>query len=163
MHDIHEAGPEDLDCLEPLWNELYAHQRAHGMLLDIPPNGFALWRQSLVDILGRFAAVWLARQESALSGFIACRLRNVPSYLGGGLAGFISEVYVRDAYRGQGVSRQLLGAVHAWLRARDIRRAELQVLAGNPAALAAYEHMGWKAELVQMVCGLDQEPLKTAL
>jgi ribosomal protein S18 acetylase RimI-like enzyme len=148
---IHSAEAADLPTLEPLWLELYTHQSEHGMLLQIPSDGYMQWSQSFSSVLGRFAAIFRATADGAPVGFLACRVRSLPAYLGGFLVGFISEVYVRKAYRRQGAGRRLLDAALGWFAEQDIRRVELQVLASNTAAIDAYRRLGWQPELYQMV------------
>lgn len=148
---IHEADVAMLERVGPLWTALYEHQSAHGMLVQVPPNGFQLWRDGLRSLLGRFAVVWVAERGGAVVGFLCGRVRVLPSYFGGGNVGFVSDVYVSPECRGGGIGRRLLGTAIEWYEGRGIRRVELQVIAGNPGARELYLDMGWKDELVQMV------------
>ncbi len=144
-----EAG--ELDRLGPMWKALYELQAEQGMLLAVPPDGFDLWRGSLEGVLGRFAAVFAAAIDGEPVGFVACRVRGVPAYFGGGLAGFISEVFVAEAFRRRGVARRLIDAAVAWCAEQGISRVELQVMRENHDAQEAYKKLGWVAELTQMV------------
>lgn len=144
-----EAG--ELEALKPLWEDLYAHQVAHGMHVRVPVDGYAQWSKGLRPLLGRYARVWAARLDGQPEGFLCARLRNQPPHFGSEPTGFISDVYVSPALRRQGVGRRLLQAALDWFDAQDLRRVELQVIAGNPEARALYLELGWQDELVQMV------------
>jgi GNAT superfamily N-acetyltransferase len=166
---IRHVMEEDWPRLAPLWLRLYEHQRAHGMLLELPPDAFELWRASLQPLLGRFALVLLAEWRGAAEssdsaggsglaeataaplGFLAGRVRSQPPYFGGQPAGFLSELFVEEAQRGRGVAGALLDASVEWFAARGVVRVELQALVGNPSAREFYRRRGWKEELVQMV------------
>jgi|ERR1043166_4898256 GNAT superfamily N-acetyltransferase len=168
-HIIRHVTEGDWPRLAPLWLRLYEHQRAHGMLLELPPDAFELWRASLQSLLGRFAFVLLAEQQRAAEssdsaggsrltgattapvGFLAGRVRSQPPYFGGQLAGFVSDVFVEEAQRGRGVAGALLDASVEWFAARGVVRVELQVLVGNAVAREFYRRRGWKEELVQLV------------
>lgn len=121
------------------------------MTLALPADAFERWRDSLEPLLGRFGFVLLAESEGELLGFLAGRVRSQPPYFGGQPAGFVSDVFVEEAHRRQGVADALLAAAAKWFEERDIRRVELQVLVGNSDAREFYRRRGWKEELVQMV------------
>jgi GNAT superfamily N-acetyltransferase len=168
-HIIRHVTEEDWPRLAPLWRRLYEHQRAHGMLLELPPDAFELWRASLQPLLGRFAFVLLAEPRGAAEcsdpaggsglagataaplGFLAGRVRSQPPYFGGQPAGFVGELFVEEAQRGRGVAGALLDASVEWFAERGVARVELQVLVGNTSAREFYRRRGWKEELVQVV------------
>ena len=168
-HLIRHVAEDDWPRLRPLWQRLYEHQRAHGMMLELPSDAFELWRASLQPLLGRFAFVLLAEEQNladgsgltdgpglavgpgALLGFVAGRVRSQPSYFGGQPAGFVSELFVEEAQRSRGVARALLDESVKWFGERGVGRIELQVLVDNAEAREFYRRRGWKEELVQTV------------
>lgn len=145
------ADAASLASVQTLWTALYMHQTAHGMIVSIPPNGFALWRDGLRPLLNRFATVWIAEEKGQPVGFLCGRERVLPGYFGGGSVGFISDVFVAEAHRGRGIGRRLMAAAMDSYRAKNIKRLELQVVAGNPDARRLYLELGWRDELTQMV------------
>jgi len=149
--EIRLALPDEIRALERLWHDLYAHQAEHGMLLRLPAEAFEAWVQSIAPLLGRFSIVVVAVDAGEYAGFVAGRTRNLPPYFGVGQVGAISEVFVAERWRKAGVGRQLVERAVDWYRAQGISRVELQVVSGNPQAMAFYERMGWRQELVQMV------------
>jgi GNAT superfamily N-acetyltransferase len=148
---IRFGEPEDLPALEPLWLALYEHQRQAGMLLAPPPGAFLEWQGSLAPLLGRFACLVVAERGGRPVGFLAGRVRSVPLYFGGQAVGFVSDVYVDDRERGQGLGEAILDRALGWFREQGLSRVELQVLAGNTGARVFYRRLGWVEELVQMV------------
>jgi len=146
-----EGTAEDLTALGELWRTLYQHQRRDGMSVEVPADGFERWAESMAPALGRFTSLHVAVEQGRVIGFVAGRVRTLPPYFGGGLTGFISEVFVSEAYRGQGVASKLVGEAVGWFRDSGIARVELQVIAGNDAARRLYARLGWRDELRQMV------------
>ncbi|HKP37465.1 MAG TPA: GNAT family N-acetyltransferase [Pyrinomonadaceae bacterium] len=148
---IRELTAGDWRPLERLWNSLYEHQRAHGMLLEVPPQGYELWIKSLQPLLGRFAFVFVAEESNSIVGFLAGRLRAAPSQFGGAQLGHVSEVFVSDSHRQRGIGGALLTAATDWFRKRGIRHVDLPVLANNLAGREFYRSHGWIEDVVQMV------------
>jgi GNAT superfamily N-acetyltransferase len=155
---IRLATASELPRLEPLWRELYEHQRQHGMRLAVPEQGFQTWQETIEALLDRFAAVVVAEEEGAINGFASCRLRVLPPYFGGALVGSIGEVCVGAASRRGRVGRRLIEEALAWFRGQGVRRVELQVLADNPDARRFYRELGWREELVQMIWDDENGP-----
>lgn len=77
-------------------------------------------------------AVWLAEEADAPVGHLVLALSFSMEY--GGLRGFIDDLYVRPAARGQGAGAALLTAAQDGARARGLR--VLQVETGQPPHLA---------------------------
>jgi len=57
----------------------------------------------------------------------------------------VADFFVRDAERGAGVGRALLGAAEQFTAARGLMRLTVNVLSGNSGALAAYARLGFTA------------------
>jgi len=148
---IRPGSSDEVLRLESLWLRFYEDQKSRGMLLDLPADAFSRWTESYIPILGRFACLFVAEINGELIGFLAGRIRSLPPYFGGGQAGFISDVYVADAHRGQGLGRQLVLLATRWFQGLGLTRIELQVVRNNTPALEFYRQLGWSEELIQMV------------
>lgn len=156
---IRAGGPEDLPALRPLWEALYRLQREQGMRLRTPPDGFDRWAASQSAGLGRLSLLLIAEADGRAVGFLAGRVRLIPPWFGGGQAGFVSEVFVDESRRGEGIGTRLLDEAIAWFRQNGIRRVELQVLTQNTGARELYRRLGWTEELVQMVWDEPPDPV----
>jgi GNAT superfamily N-acetyltransferase len=141
----------DLGRLRTDWEELFLLQYQQGLSLRAPTDGFDLWLASIEPLLGRYAVVAGAEKDGEIVAFVAGRFRNAVPYLGGQSAGYVSEVFTRDAFRNHGLGAQLLDMVVDWFRLQGISRVELHVAAGNPNGLRFYQRHGWKTELLQLV------------
>lgn len=148
---IRLADADDLHRVETMWTALYEHQQQNGMLIQLPVNAFDLWVSSIKPLLGRFAWLFIIEKNGELTGFLAGRVRSLPPYFGGAQVGFISEVYVSDDHRQQGLGERLVMTAMEFFSERGLARVELQVIMNNPAARKLYQRLGWSEELVQMV------------
>lgn len=134
-----------------MWVELYIHQKEHGLVADVPPGAFDEWSRSLASVVGRFGFVAVASVDDQDVGFCAGRMRPMPTYYGGGYAGYISDVFVDPSSRGLGIGRILVDAGVRWFRERDVLRLELHVVWRNERALQFYRRLGWIEDVVQLV------------
>lgn len=148
---IRAAKPADIFVVEPLWLALYKHQKEHGMLLDLSASSFSQWAEAMKPALGRFTCLFIAQRNAEAIGFLAGNLKTLPPYFGGHLIGFVSEVFVSDAYRGMQIGHDLIETALQWFKAQRAHRVELQVVINNSRARKLYSKLGWTEELVQMV------------
>jgi ribosomal protein S18 acetylase RimI-like enzyme len=58
--------------------------------------------------------------------------------------GYIWGVYVQPAWRGQGISEQLMEACIRWAKERSLRLVKLGVITTNPAAINSYIRVGFR-------------------
>ena len=69
--------------------------------------------------------------------------------------GYVGFMFVKDEHRGKGISKKILSAIFEWFKSRGIKETRLQVYQDNPSAIKAYEKVGFKKNLVEMLHYLD--------
>lgn len=69
--------------------------------------------------------------------------------------GYVGFMFVKDKYRGRGVSKQILDTIFDWFRLHGIKETRLSVYYNNPSAIKAYEKVGFKKNLIDMLHYLD--------
>jgi ribosomal protein S18 acetylase RimI-like enzyme len=87
------------------------------------------------------AAPFLAIADGEPAGFIGFRFRRRLNHAT--FEGWISDLVVRDRFRGRGIGRALLAATIAEWRLRGSHRLELEVAYSRTAARALYEAAGF--------------------
>ncbi len=65
--------------------------------------------------------------------------------------GYVGFIYVVKEYRGQGISQLILTEVFNWFKSKNIKETRLQVYQDNPSAIKAYEKVGFKKNLIEML------------
>lgn len=85
--------------------------------------------------------IFTAEAEGALAGMAGVYRPSAPKARHSGM---VWGVYVRPAWRGQGLSEGLVNACVAWARAQGITILRLAVITENTAAIRAYVRCGFR-------------------
>jgi ribosomal protein S18 acetylase RimI-like enzyme len=141
------ATEADFPALAGMYEELNAYFYQVGYLLPRLENVGELWLDSFRRTLGRFSNVFVAEQDGRLLGFHLCRLKRLPAYRSGLMAGEVSDVWVEAEARRSGVGEKLVQAGLAWMRQQGVHSVEVQVLSQNEGSLMFFERLGFKLEV----------------
>lgn len=79
-----------------------------------------------------------------------CTAQILVSTAEGGIAALIEDLVVEDAYRGEGIGKELLLSIEGWAIARGVRRLQLLADQNNTRALEFYRKMDWK--VTELIC-----------
>ncbi len=71
--------------------------------------------------------------------------------------GYLSNIYVKETHRGQGIAKMLIDTLIYWFNQKNIKHVELTVDVRNPAAINAFEKQGFKEFLKRMKLTLDSK------
>jgi ribosomal protein S18 acetylase RimI-like enzyme len=81
-------------------------------------------------------------------GMVTAQL--VVSTAEGAKSAWVEDMVVAQAYRAQGIGRQLLQAVLSWSKTQGATRAQLLVDMDNESAIGYYSHLGWQVSKMNM-------------
>ncbi|MET1256471.1 GNAT family N-acetyltransferase [Aliikangiella maris] len=70
---------------------------------------------------------------------------------------FLGFMFVKPAYRGQGVNQLLTDGLIQWSRSKGLKEIRLQVYNENAGAIRAYEKSGFSRHLIEMRLNLDEQ------
>ena len=65
--------------------------------------------------------------------------------------GFIGFIYVKDAFRGNGIGKLIINTICDWFKTKDISEVRLTVYTKNHTAIKAYEKIGFEKNIVEML------------
>ncbi len=150
---IEAARPADVPMLLTLIGELAEFERlAHEVAVTAEGLGEALFGARPV------CEAVVARAGAEVAGF-AIYFRNFSTFAGReGL--FLEDLYVRPAFRGQGIGRSLLEHVAGVAAARGCGRMEWSVLNWNRRAVGFYEALGARPVNDWTIYRLDRAALE---
>jgi ribosomal protein S18 acetylase RimI-like enzyme len=145
---IRRAGPADRAALRDAIIELQEYERR---LSDTRRPGEEIADAYLARMESRAAqgcSILIAEAGGAFVGFVTCQLREV-DYIAetpnSNRFGYISDICVLPAWRGQRIARLLLEAAEQYLAPHGITRLRINVLANNTPACRSYENAGFGA------------------
>jgi ribosomal protein S18 acetylase RimI-like enzyme len=131
--ELRPFGRDDLADALALARELY------GLDADAGTEPFRPAFEALVNDAD--ATPFLALADEQVAGFIVHRLRRRLNHAT--FEGWISDLFVRERFRGRGIGRALLAAAIAEWRLRGGHALELEVAYERTAARALYESAGF--------------------
>ncbi|MHA7059903.1 N-acetyltransferase family protein [Aquimarina sp. M1] len=70
--------------------------------------------------------------------------------------GYIGFMYVKEAYRGKGISQQIINYLSNWFETKDMEEIQLDVYDQNQRAIKAYQKAGFEKYLVRMRINLKK-------
>jgi GNAT superfamily N-acetyltransferase len=132
------ANPNDLPALIKLLDTLFSIEQ------DFAPQP-EKQRRGLERLLAdpERACIMVARDKAGRAIAMASA-QLVISTAEGAPSAWVEDVVVSDAYRGQGLGKQVLAALLDWARGQGATRAQLLADLDNTPALAFYDHLGWQ-------------------
>lgn len=146
MISYRNATEDDFPTLMAMYEKLNAFFYGVGYRLPHPENVGQAWLDSFRRTLGRFSQVFVAEVDGEVVGFMLCRVKRVPAYMGGVLVGELSDMWIEEKGRRQGIGDMLSRLALDWLRAQEVHSVEIQVLRDNEASWKLYERMGFQLE-----------------
>lgn len=104
--------------------------------------------------------VLVAERDGVVIGYLYASLEGTSWRDLRGPCGFVHDVYVDEAARGQGVGRRLVEAAVEWIRGHGMTEVVLWSKSGNAPAQRLFAALGFRPTLLEMT--LDVEPDETA-
>lgn len=124
------------------------------------PGGEAIADDYIAEMLNRCrsceGSVLVADDDGDIAGYVTVLNRVQSDDLDDGDIefGLVSDLLVRDAYRGRGLGRDLVQAAEAFAISNDVQWLRISVMAGNHGARELYSSMGYDEIYVELEKGL---------
>lgn len=141
---IRKLQENDIDGLCRLWGE-FARMRegmtSRRILNDDAADYFFGYATGLLQ---RKDTLTLIAEDNhkAIGYLIATKQRRPPIYHHTRVA-YLSDTYVDDSHRGQGILRRFMNELQAWCAAEGITAIDVQIFEGNQDAMAIYKKLGF--------------------
>jgi len=132
---IRSARASDFQALLGLIREYY---RYDGLTFVAGSIGPALRKLLRDESLGH---VWMIHQGRDAAGYVILTFNYDLEFEG--MQGIVTDLFLREKYRGRGLGKQALDCVEEYCRSRAIAAIELQVERENKAAHAFYRKRGF--------------------
>ena len=137
MLTFRDITPADHDLVLPMVADFY---RTDAVDHEVP-----------VEIMERSFAACADPNEPLLRGVLVCQGEEIVGYVYltfcysaevGGRCVFIEEIFLKEAFRGRGLGKEIM----AWMEKEypEVRRFRLEVTQVNKSAIRLYEGSGYK-------------------
>jgi ribosomal protein S18 acetylase RimI-like enzyme len=141
---VRRAGPEDLERLLDLWQEMMGYHAR----LDRRFMPAAEGRQAFRPTVEGWMAddewqVLVAEADGQIVGYSIGHVAEINPVLAPPGFGHITDSCASPQWRRHGVGRRLFKAMSAWFRRRGLAAAQVNVAALNPTAQAFWRAMGF--------------------
>jgi len=142
---IRPATKEDIPAIRELWKEFMDFHKAR--------EPFFARVDDAHDDFGRFMVnnldqddwlILVAAAGDQIIGYGSATIMSYPPIYADPRYGYIQDVAVTEAYRGQGVGQQIFARMITWFREKNISRLELEVAVTNEVSQAFWRKMGFK-------------------
>ena len=142
------------ELLLNLFEDAIAHDRS----LDRAGAGAAIDRL-FERIAGCDGAVIVAERDGAVIGHMFLVFDRMGPYVRDDMRDYalVADMFVRAAYRGQGVAQALLAEAERLATARGVPRLMIGVLAGNDRAERIYRHYGFTPYALELAKPLPRQ------
>ena len=120
------------------------------------PSGESIADDYLVEMFmqcRQFAGcVFVCEQETIVAGYITVHTQYVSEDIDDGPRkfGFISDVFVAQGHRGEGIGKALLNHAQAYAREKGVSEMMIGVLASNKQARSLYESLGFEEFAIKL-------------
>ena len=146
MTTIHlrRATKADLPAIIELWKEFMDfHKRRNPFFSRLPDAHEDFGRFMQGNLTKKDWLVLVAVDDQEAIGYGSATIMSYPPIYQDPRYGYIQDVAVTQAYRGQGVGQKLFEEMTAWFREQGISRLELEVAATNEVSQAFWQKMGF--------------------
>lgn len=150
---IRPATVEDAEAIARMWERLVEYHR--NLDHDLPPataDGPRRYARSLAQrVDDTHTCTYVAEGDGQLIGYILGVIVDFPPEMfEQEPSGFLADIYVEDAYRGQGVGSALVNALAEWFEQKGLTYFEWHVAARNTVGLRFWRKMGGREVMVRM-------------
>ena len=144
------ATEPDFPAILAFYEKFDRHMRSLEYSLPGVDNVAQAWLDSFRRTLGRFSQMFVAEVDGQVAGFIRCRVKRVPPYMGDVMVGELMEVWIEASARRLGLGERLTSMCIDWMKEQGVHSVEVQILIDNEASISMCKGLGMKPEIMQL-------------
>lgn len=150
---IRRATLADAPAVGDLWEQLVAfHRDLDDAMPKTTRRGGQLYARRIASQLDDTQACTLVADcGGEIVGYVlGMTVDLLPDVFEQELSGFLADIFVMEAYRGQGVGRRLVSALENWFREQGLQQYEWYVAARNNAGRTFWRSLGGREVMIRM-------------
>ena len=144
MVAIRKLKEDDIDGICDLWKQFAALREGLTKRRILNDDAVDYFYGYAHGLLNRKDTLTLVADEggAVVAYLIATKQRRPPIYHHTRIA-YLSDTYVADGFRGQGILRQFMAELLAWCTQEDLTAIDVQIFQGNTEAETVYRRLGF--------------------
>ncbi|MGB9722400.1 MAG: GNAT family N-acetyltransferase [Chloroflexia bacterium] len=153
---VRDGRPEDLDGVLRLWVQMVEFHVSldPSLAMRTDAEGQESMRLFLQTCLESPDSRLFVAEKEGLAGFLLAHIRTVSPIALPPTTGYITDIYVEESLRRQGIGRALYLAAREWFRERGQSVIRLSVATANPVSQAFWRAMGAVEQMMVLRIGL---------
>jgi len=145
---VRKASSNDLDTLLDFERGIMKFERPIDVTIKEGNNVHYYDLAALIE--SPDAEVLVAEQDGELIGSGYAHIIDSKSYLKHQKHAHLGFMYVKPEHRGKAVNKMIIEMLQQWVLSKDVTEFRLEVYHNNPAAIRAYEKVGFMPLLLEM-------------
>jgi GNAT superfamily N-acetyltransferase len=149
---VESGGIELLPRVETLWYELKEHHRKiDPSFPDMSTPSFELRLSGLKEKGKELLVDCVLRKSNGLD------IGYCFSIIDRNDVGEIESLYIQEAFRGQGIGKDLVMRALLWMDQKCVTARRVSVLSGNREAIRFYEHFGFRSRVQELMLPTNKD------
>lgn len=136
--------------VEEMFVDMYRFMSDRGLTLTLQNGGEKIWLKSMMPMLGKTNAIFIALVDDNPVGFTAGNIRISPAFLGSKKMGHLSHLFVDGNVRKYHLGMKLSKQLEAWFNQKKVDLIELDVLIQSEDVIRFWERAGYRQEYIRM-------------
>jgi GNAT superfamily N-acetyltransferase len=152
------ATEQDIPVIVDLWMRMMHEHEGFEERLELTRLAPAAYQSYLLMHSGKEKShVAIAENDEGIQGFCCAYVsQNLPMFAPQQF-GYVSDLFVVPALRGQGVGTSLVNHAREWFTSRGIRNMQLQVYTQNEKGLGFWKAKGFKPFFQRMWLDVEEQ------
>ena len=157
---VRKLQEDDIDGICALWKEFAVMREGLTKSRILNDDAADYFFGYATGLLSRKDTLTLVAEDGGkvVGYLIAQKQRRPPIYHHTQVA-YLSDSFVAQTHRGQGILRQFMGELHKWCGSEGITAVDVQIFDGNKEAQDVFRHLGFSAYRVVLRQEIVPAPL----
>jgi ribosomal protein S18 acetylase RimI-like enzyme len=150
---IRLATTGDAQRIGELWLEMVQyHKQFDAIMFQASGNGAEFYERSILSRLSDpQTRILIAEVEGEVVGYVLGMLVNItPEMFVPIRSGFLADISVTEAFRQQGIGRDLVERLVLWFQSQDVAYFEWHVAEKNKVAVKFWKSIGGETTMLRM-------------
>ena len=143
---IRKLEEEDVDGISELWNEfarLREEMTEHSILNEDAADYFFGYATGLLQRKDTLTLVAEDEKTGELVGYLIAQKQRKPPIYRHTRVAYLSDAFVKDSYRKQGILAKFLAELESWAKGEGITAIDVMLFQENRMAHEVYAHLGF--------------------